>query len=38
MKKYEKINNRTDGDFKRLTGVRKETFLKMVEIVVKYEK
>lgn len=38
MNKYEKIRDRNDGDFKRLTGVRKATFQKMVELVVTYEK
>jgi hypothetical protein len=38
MSKYEEIKNRSNGDFKRLTGVRKATFLKMVEEVIRYEK
>ena len=38
MNKYEKIKDRNDGDFKRLTGVRKATFQKTVEPVVTYEK
>jgi hypothetical protein len=38
MSKYEEIKNRSDGDFKRLTGVRKATFLKMVEAVIRHEK
>ena len=37
MDKYETIKNRSDGDFKRLTVVTKATFIKMVEVVVKYE-
>ena len=38
MNKYENIKDRSDGDFKRLTGVRKATFQKMVELVVTHEK
>jgi hypothetical protein len=38
MNKYENIKDRNDGDFKRLTGVRKVTFQKMVELVVIHEK
>jgi hypothetical protein len=36
-KKYEEIKNITDGNFKRLTGVMKATFKKMVEAVIGYE-
>ena len=38
MNKYENIKGRNNGDFKRLTGVRKVTFQKMVELVVIHEK
>jgi hypothetical protein len=38
MSRDEEIKNRSDGDFKRLTGVRKATFRKMVETVIRYEK
>ena len=38
MDKYKNIKDRSDGDFKRLTGVRKMTFQKMVELVVIHEK
>ena len=38
MDKYEKIKDRKDGDFKRLTGVRKKTFQKMLETVILHEK
>jgi hypothetical protein len=38
MNKYEKIKNINNVDFKRLTGIRKETFQKMLEVVVKHEK
>jgi hypothetical protein len=38
MNKYENIKDRNNVDFKRLTGVRKVTFQKMVELVVKHEK
>lgn len=37
MDKYEKIKYRKDGDFKRLTGVRKATFQKMLEKVTQHE-
>ncbi len=37
MSKYEEIKDRSDEHFKRLTGVRKTTFLKMVESVVTHE-
>lgn len=36
-KKYEVIRELVDRDFKRLSGVRKETFKKMVEVVINYE-
>ncbi|OQX22461.1 MAG: hypothetical protein BWK80_30355 [Desulfobacteraceae bacterium IS3] len=38
MNKYENIKDRSDRDFKRLTGVRKVTFQKMVELAVIHEK
>jgi len=38
MSKYEEIKDRKNRDFKRLTGVRKATFQKMVELVVIHEK
>jgi len=38
MNKYETIKDKSNEDFKRLTGVKKATFEKMVEIVEKYEK
>jgi len=38
MSKYEEIKDRSGGDFKRLTGVRKATFRKMVEEVIRHEK
>ncbi len=38
MDKYKNIKDRSDGNFKRLTGVRKATFQKMVELVVIHEK
>lgn len=38
MSKYEEIKDRKNRDFKRLTGVRKGTFQKMVELVVIHEK
>ena len=38
MSKYEKIKNRRDRDFKRLTGVRKAVFRKMAETVIRHEK
>jgi hypothetical protein len=38
MGKYEEIKNRSDGDFMRLTGVRKAAFRKMVEAVINHEK
>lgn len=37
MSKYEEIKDRSGKDFKRLTGVRKATFLKMVETVITHE-
>ncbi len=37
MSKYDEIKDMSNGDFKRLTGVRKATFRKMVEAVVKHE-
>ena len=37
MGKYEKIKDKSNEHFKRLTGVRKTTFLKMVEAVVTHE-
>ena len=33
MMRYEKAKNLKDGEFKRLCGVKKETFLEMCEIV-----
>ena len=36
-KKYEEIKNIADGNFKRLTGVKKATFKKMVEVIIRYE-
>ncbi len=38
MSRYEEIKDMSNGDFKRLTGVRKATFRKMVEAVIKHEK
>jgi len=38
MNKYENIKDKSDSDFKRLTGVEKVTFQKMVEVVVLHEK
>lgn len=35
MKKYEKIKNLRDEKFRRLTGVRKRTFNKMLEVLKK---
>ncbi len=37
MSKYEEIKDIKNRDFKRLTGVRKATFQKMVELVVIHE-
>lgn len=37
MQKYEKANNLSSDEFKRLTGIRKHTFLKMVAIVKQAE-
>ena len=37
MGKYEEIKDRSDEHFKRLTGVRKTTFLKMVDAVATHE-
>ena len=37
MSKYEEIKDRSDEHFRRLTGVRKMTFRKMAEAVVKHE-
>lgn len=34
---YEDVKNLKDGDFKRLSGVTKETFAAMCEVVVKYK-
>jgi len=34
MKKYEKIKNLSPADFRRLTGVKRETFEKIVAILV----
>ena len=33
--KYEKIEGYTEDNFRRITGVKRETFKKMVEIVKK---
>jgi hypothetical protein len=38
MNKYENIKDKSNSDFKRLTGVEKVTFQKMVELVVLHEK
>jgi len=37
MSKYEKVEKLDDATFKRLVGVEKETFAKMVEVVKEYE-
>ena len=37
MSRYDGIKDMSNGDFGRLTGVRKATFRKMVEAVVKHE-
>ncbi len=37
MKQYEAIKDIDAKDFKRLTGIRRETFKKMFEVVVKHE-
>jgi hypothetical protein len=31
--KFEKLKNRSEGEFRRITGVKRQTFDKMVEIV-----
>jgi len=36
--KYSKVKNLTDKDFKRVVGVKKETFKEMLEVVRKYYK
>ena len=36
-KKCEEIKDITGGNFKRLTGVMKATFKKVVEVVIRYE-
>ncbi|MEY4503863.1 MAG: hypothetical protein RL154_155 [Pseudomonadota bacterium] len=38
MSKYEKLKNISDTGFKRATGVKKETFNTMVELLSSYEK
>ena len=38
MSKYEKIKDKKDKDFKRLTGVRKATFSKIVKVLKAHEK
>ena len=38
MNKYEEIKNMSEEDFKRLTGIKKATFIKMVEVVSNHEK
>lgn len=37
LKRYETIKDMDEKRFKRLTGVRKETFKKMVNVVIKHE-
>ena len=37
MQKYEKVSNLSSSEFKRLTGVRKHIFLKVVSIVTQAE-
>ncbi len=37
MSKYDEIKDMSNGDFKRLTGVRKATFRIMVDTVIKHE-
>lgn len=34
---YEDVKNLKDGDFKRLCGVTKETFVAMCEVVLEYK-
>jgi len=37
MQKYEAVNKLSSIEFKRLTGIRKDTFVKMVSIVKEAE-
>ena len=37
IKKYEEIKNIADGNCKRLIGVKKAIFKKMVEVIIRYE-
>jgi transposase len=38
MKKYEKLKQKSDEKFKRLVGVKKQTFEKMLEVYKIYHK